>query len=123
MGIGAVVETILNDSLAKDQSALATRVTDALREVMDPHMGVSLLDMGMVTEVRVDETGRASIGLVFPCIGCPAFEVIQHDAKQAARRVPGITDAIIRLDWAATWSKTKMSEAARDRAKVHGYVI
>ncbi len=123
MGIGAVVETILIDSLGEDQSALATRVTDALREVMDPHMGVSLLDMGMVTEVRVDEAGQARIGLVFPCIGCPAFEVIQHDAKQAAMRVPGIRSAVIKLDWAAIWSKSNMSEAARDRAKAHGYVI
>ena len=90
---------------------------------MDPHMGVSLIDMGMVTEVRVDASGKASIGLVFPCVGCPAFEVIQHDAKQAALGVEGVKDARIKLDWSAAWSKSKMSDAARDRAKSHGYVI
>ena len=104
-------------------SALETRVTDALKHVMDPHMGVSLLDMGMVTQVQVDPFGNAKIGLVFPCIGCPAFEVIQHDAKQAALSVEGIRNAAIKLDWASTWSKSDMSEAARDRAKQHGYVI
>ena len=104
-------------------SDIEAAVTDALKDVMDPHMGVSLLDMGMVTKVRVDEAGHAQIGLVFPCIGCPAFEVIQHDAKQAALAVAGINDAHIKLDWAASWSKSNMSDAARERAKSHGYVI
>ena len=49
--------------------------------------------------------------------------MIQHDAKQAALSVEGIRDAAIKLDWASTWSKSDMSEAARDRAKQHGYVI
>ena len=123
MGIRPVVEASEQVIAREGRSALETRVTDALKQVMDPHMGVSLLDMGMVTRVQVDASGKAKIGLVFPCVGCPAFEVIQHDAKQAALSVQGIRDAAIKLDWAATWSKSDMSDAARDRAKQHGYVI
>ena len=63
------------------------------------------------------------LGLFSPASAGPAFEVIQHDAKQAALSVEGIRDAAIKLDWASTWSKSDMSEAARDRAKQHGYVI
>ena len=105
------------------QTLVEAEVTRALESVMDPHMGVSLIDMGMVTQVCVDASGKASIGLVFPCVGCPAFEVIVQDARRAALAVEGVDDADIKLDWAAAWSKTKMSHAARERAKSHGYVI
>lgn len=98
-------------------------VREALNHVMDPHMRTSLNDMGMVSSVVVDDKGKAIIGLVFPCVGCPAFDLIQHDAKQAAQAVPGVTSVEIKLDWAASWSKSKMSDSARILAKEHGYVI
>lgn len=90
---------------------------------MDPHMRASLNDMGMVSSVSLDTNGKAIISLVFPCVGCPAFDLIQHDAKQAVQSVPGITSVEIKLDWAADWSKSKMSDSARSLAKEHGYVI
>lgn len=102
---------------------LGAQVSRAMDEVMDPHMSVSLNEMGMVNRVDVDADGVATISLVFPCVGCPAFDVIQHDAKQAAERVPGIKRARIKLDWGASWDKSKMSDSAREHAKHHGYVI
>jgi metal-sulfur cluster biosynthetic enzyme len=91
--------------------------------VIDPHMRASLNAMGMISNVDVSREGKATIGMVFPCVGCPAFDVIQHDAKVAAKTVPGIEEAVIKLDWASTWSKAHMSDEARALAKEHGYVI
>ena len=106
-----------------DTVDLSTEIRRSMDTVMDPHMSVSLNDMGMVGNITVDKSGTATISLVFPCVGCPAFDVIQHDAKQAALRIPGVNLVKIKLDWAASWDKTKMSDAARERAKNHGYVI
>ena len=104
-------------------AALAQAVREAMGQVMDPHLGASLLDMGMVSGIGVDDAGHAELSLVFPCVGCPAMELIQQDAKAAAEAVPGVTEARVRLDWAATWSKASMSERAKRQAKAHGYVI
>lgn len=104
-------------------AVLERAVRDAMAQVMDPHLGASLLDMGMVSGVRVDPSRHALVSLVFPCVGCPAMELIQHDAKAAAEAVPGVAGATVKLDWAAAWSKASMSEAAKQRAKAHGYVI
>jgi len=101
----------------------AEAVREALNHVMDPHMRASLIDMGMVSAVIVDDQGKATINLVFPCVGCPAFELIQHDTKQAAQSVSGVNSVEIKLDWASNWSKAKMSDSARILAKEHGYVI
>ena len=105
------------------KAALAQAVREAMGRVMDPHLGASLLDMGMVSGVGVDDAGHAELSLVFPCVGCPAMELIQQDAKATAEAVPGISKATVKLDWAAAWSKADMSDAAKRRAKAHGYVI
>jgi metal-sulfur cluster biosynthetic enzyme len=116
MGGEIVVETIPIRDIERE-------VHQSMETVMDPHMSVSLIDMGMVSNVSVDADGHATIGLVFPCVGCPAFEVIQHDARVAAAKIPGISQVNIKLDWAANWSKSNMSDQAKEHAKAHGYVI
>ena len=118
MGHRAVVAAV-----AAEGADLEQAVRDAMGQVMDPHLGASLLDMGMVSGVGVDESGHAQVSLVFPCVGCPAMELIQQDAKAAAEAVPGVAGAIVKLDWAAAWSKASMSEGARQRAKAHGYIV
>ena len=47
-------------------------VAEVLNGVMDPHMNVSLPDMGMVRRITVSTEGDVDVGLVFPCVGCPA---------------------------------------------------
>ena len=54
-------------------------VAEVLNGVMDPHMNVSLPDMGMVRRITVSEDGDVDVGLVFPCVGCPAWDLIQND--------------------------------------------
>ncbi len=114
---------MVDDSQRVEVIDVTARLNRAMDDVMDPHMSVSLNEMGMVNRIDVDDEGTATIGLVFPCVGCPAFEVIQYDAKQAAERVPGVKRARIKLDWGASWDKSKMSDTAREHAKHHGYVI
>ena len=114
---------MVDDTQMVEVVDITAGISRAMDDGMDPHMSVSLNEMGMVNRVEVDDQGVATIGLVFPCVGCPAFEVIQHDAKQAAESVPGVQRVRIKLDWGASWDKSKMSESAREHAKRHGYVI
>ena len=48
-------------------------IAEVLQGVMDPHMNVSLPDMGMVRRISVSDMGDVDVGLVFPCVGCPAW--------------------------------------------------
>ena len=52
-----------------------TAVRAALDTVMDPHMNVSLPDMGMVRRVDVDENGLVDVGLVVPCVGLSRMHI------------------------------------------------
>jgi len=65
-------------------------VAEVLNGVMDPHMNVSLPDMGMVRRITVSEDGDVDVGLVFPCVGCPAWDLIQNDIKRSVGALAGV---------------------------------
>ena len=60
---------------------LKPQIERALIDVMDPHMGVNLHEMGMVRDIRIDADGDVEVSIVFPCVGCPAYELIRQDIR------------------------------------------
>jgi metal-sulfur cluster biosynthetic enzyme len=100
----------------KDQVRLA------LGEVMDPHMNVSLFDMGMIRRLDLSEDGSLVVGMVFPCIGCPAWDMIHHDIQEKASSVAGVRSVKVRIEWDELWNRSDMSDAAKERAATYGYV-
>ena len=99
------------------------KLDSALRDVMDPHFNVSLHDMGMIRGVDAKDDGSVEVKLVFPCIGCPAWTLIQNDIKSALLAVDGVDKVTVKVDWDQDWSREDMSSAAREHAGAHGYRI
>ena len=98
-------------------------VRAALNGVMDPHMNVSLPDMGMVRRVDIDAEGVVDVGLVFPCVGCPAWDLIQSELKQAVGRVDGVARVKVKVEWNHEWNRDHITPEARLIAREHGYCI
>jgi metal-sulfur cluster biosynthetic enzyme len=99
------------------------KISAALDEVMDPHMGVSLNEMGMINRIDIDEAGKADIGMVFPCIGCPAWTLIQDNIRSATAQIDGVSSVIVTVAWDKPWTREQMSDKAREHAQTHGYRI
>lgn len=89
---------------------------DALREVEDPEMGISLVDMGMIVSARRDErdSSRAVIELTYTAMGCPATEMIEGDVRGRLQRVPGIQAVAIEVVWEPVWTKARLTAEGRD---------
>ncbi len=98
-------------------------VEDAVGRVLDPHINVPLTEMGMLHEVRTDDCGNVEVSLVFPCLGCPAFTMLRENVRRQVRRVAGVDSVRVRVDWAARWDRSAMSERARRYAAKSGYRI
>lgn len=98
-------------------------VRSALDTVMDPHMNVSLPDMGMVRRVELKAEGVVEIGLVFPCVGCPAWDLIQAETKESVGLVDGVTRVKVKVEWGHDWNRDDITDDAKIIAKEHGYCI
>ena len=98
-------------------------VWEALNQVMDPHMNVSLPDMGMVRRIDIDADGLVDVGLVFPCVGCPAWDLIQAELKQEVGAVEGVSRVKVKIEWHHEWNRNDIAPDARIIAREHGYCI
>lgn len=92
-------------------SLTETRVWEALKEVNDPEMPISLVDMGMVYGVKVDDT-RVRIELGLTATACPAIEFIREDITNRLQQ-EGLPAVEIELVWDPPWTKDRISEEGR----------
>jgi metal-sulfur cluster biosynthetic enzyme len=87
-------------------------VREALREVIDPEIGVNIVDLGMVYEIDI-EGEKATITMTLTTPMCPLSEYIDAAVKEALEPVPAITDVEVNLVWKPPWTPAMMSEDAK----------
>jgi metal-sulfur cluster biosynthetic enzyme len=98
----------------RDADALAERVREALREVIDPEIGFNIVDIGLVYDIAVEAGGIAKVTMTTTTRGCPATNYLKDGAGAAARSVAGVECADVRLTYAPPWTPTLMSRVAND---------
>jgi metal-sulfur cluster biosynthetic enzyme len=90
----------------------STDVLDALRRVIDPEIGINVVDLGLVyaTEWR---DGHVRVTMTTTAPACPLGEMLSRDAAAAIRRdVPGVTSVSVNLVSQPPWQPSMMSDAA-----------
>lgn len=94
--------------LAPDQAVL-----DSLREVIDPEIGINIVDLGLVYFVdRSKDSVRAEITLTSRA--CPLGEHVVAEVRDALTRdFPGCSDVIVRLVWEPAWHPDLVTEQGR----------
>ena len=89
-------------------------VLELLHEVIDPELGVNIVDLGLVYGVRVaDRVVGVQMTLTTP--GCPLGAYIDDSIRDTLRGVPGIDGTDVAIVWDPPWSTEMMSEAAKEQ--------
>ena len=90
-------------------------VLEGLKPVMDPEMNLSIVELGLVRGVTVDDgSGQVGIDLTLTSPMCPLGPEIMAATKLAAERVDGVTGAEVSLVWSPMWDpRVDASEDAR----------
>lgn len=92
----------------------ADEVRAVLRGVIDPEVGMNIVDLGLVYGVEIS-ADRLHVDLTMTTPACPMGEMILDDAQQAlAALVPASVEIDLNLVWDPPWSPDKMSEHARE---------
>jgi metal-sulfur cluster biosynthetic enzyme len=107
-----------------DSGLVVRRIWQALREVEDPEMPVSLVDMGLIVAVDYEAAIRtARLKITYTAMGCPAMEMIQDDIRQRLLREAEIEIVDIDVVWDPVWSRKRLSEAARATMRELGIAV
>jgi metal-sulfur cluster biosynthetic enzyme len=95
-----------------DAEALRQRALAALADVVDPELGLGIVDLGLVRELRID--GDALTVVLTPTsAACPMTDLIADGAQAALDRARLEIPATLELRWEPPWSPAWMSERAR----------
>lgn len=90
------------------------KIRDKLSEVLDPELNISIVDLGLVYDVKLNKNDKVKIVMTLTTIGCPLFSMIEEEVKSKLKEV-GIKDNKIELEltFDPPWSMDKMSERAK----------
>ncbi|GKV57902.1 MIP18 family protein YitW [Sporosarcina sp. NCCP-2222] len=85
----------------------------ALENVIDPELGVDIVNLGLVYDVNLDEEGTAEITMTLTSMGCPLGPQIVSNIKQELAELPEVKDVNVNIVWNPPWSRDKMSRYAK----------
>jgi metal-sulfur cluster biosynthetic enzyme len=88
------------------------QVTEALRAVEDPELGMDIVDLGLLYDVEVDGP-KVKVIHSLTSMGCPAGPMIQEDIVNVASAVEGVEEVEIELTWEPPWTPDRMSDDAK----------
>ena len=83
-----------------------------LRGVIDPELGVNIVDLGLVYDLAVAE-GAVRIAMTLTTPGCPLGGYLEDEIRGCLGRLPQVRDVSVRLVWEPPWDPERMSDAAR----------
>jgi metal-sulfur cluster biosynthetic enzyme len=103
-------------------TGVEARVWDAIRQVEDPEMPVSIVDLGLVYGIEVED-GHATVRFTLTYTGCPARDYLLSDVERAARSVEGVDSAEVELVWSPPWTVEMVTDAGRKSLREFGVSV
>ncbi|KAB7704975.1 DUF59 domain-containing protein [Bacillus aerolatus] len=92
---------------------LKENILGALEQVIDPELGIDIVNLGLVYDVDMDEDGKAKVTMTLTSMGCPLAGVIVDQVKAALADIPEVKDVEVDIVWNPPWSRDKMSRYAK----------
>ncbi|MCU1480766.1 MAG: hypothetical protein JWQ19_1552 [Subtercola sp.] len=98
------------------------QVEEALKDVMDPELGVNIVDLGLIYDLGWDDENNALIiSMTLTSAGCPLTDVLE---EQTAEALDGVVEAFrINWVWMPPWGPDKITDDGRDMMRALGFSI
>ena len=97
------------------------RVIDAMKNIIDPEIGVNIVDLGLVYGLQESEDGALLINMTLTSAGCPLTDVIEEQTGDA---LDGVVEAFrINWVWMPPWGPERITEDGREMMRAIGFSI
>ena len=90
-------------------------VRSLLRTVMDPELGVNIVDLGLVYDIATDDAGRVAIKMTLTTPGCPLGGFLDDQIRGCLTALPQVREVRVELVWEPPWEPQAMSDAAKEQ--------
>ena len=102
-------------------SANIDDVTEAMKDVVDPELGINVVDLGLLYDVMVDESNTAILNMTLTSAACPLQDVIEDQTRTALSNLT--SDVKINWVWMPPWGPDKITDDGRDQLRALGFTV
>jgi metal-sulfur cluster biosynthetic enzyme len=109
-------------------STVATEddVTEAMRDVVDPELGINVVDLGLLYGVTLNDDGSTTLDMTLTSAAGPLTDVIEDQTRGALMGGPGgglVTDVTINWVWMPPWGPDKITDEGREQLRSLGFNV
>ncbi len=108
-----IIDTIERERKIMMDEAMKDSMLGALENVIDPELGIDIVNLGLVYDVELDEDQKANVTMTLTSMGCPMGPQIVGGVENALRELPEVKDVQVNIVWSPPWSKDMMSRYAK----------
>jgi metal-sulfur cluster biosynthetic enzyme len=117
-----ITETSAVPTLTDEQVKEKTEdILEALRDVVDPELGINVVDLGLIYGVLLDGPARATIDMTLTSAACPLTDVIEEQAAEALKDL--VDDFAINWVWMPPWGPESITDDGREQLRALGFNI
>lgn len=92
---------------------LKDSIMGALETVVDPELGVDIVNLGLVYDIEMDEEGKTTVTMTLTSMGCPLAGTIVEDIKNTLKDIPEVKETDVNITFNPPWSRDRMSRYAK----------
>jgi metal-sulfur cluster biosynthetic enzyme len=101
-------------------------VEEAMKDVVDPELGINVVDLGLVYGTHVDDENIVTLDMTLTSAACPLTDVIEDQTRQALTQGPGgglVKDFRINWVWLPPWGPDKITDEGREQLRTLGFNV
>ncbi|GAA3532695.1 metal-sulfur cluster assembly factor [Amycolatopsis ultiminotia] len=98
-------------------------VEEAMRDVVDPELGINVVDLGLVYDIRVEADNSATLDMTLTSAACPLTDVIEDQTAAALTSGGLVGDFRINWVWMPPWGPEKITEEGREQLRALGFTV
>jgi metal-sulfur cluster biosynthetic enzyme len=114
------------DTATTTVKAALDDVEEALKDVVDPELGINVVDLGLIYGIHVDDDNVATIDMTLTSAACPLTDVIEEQARAALLTGPGgglCKDIRLNWVWLPPWGPDKITDEGREQLRSLGFNV
>ncbi|TGA97107.1 metal-sulfur cluster assembly factor [Sporolactobacillus shoreae] len=97
----------------QESEELKDRVLEALEDVLDPELGIDIVNLGLVYGVDIDDDNNVVVTMTLTFMGCPLSASLSYEVKRVLSEIEEIKEVEVNFVWDPPWTKDRMSRYAR----------
>ena len=100
-------------------SVTVADVEEAMKDVVDPELGINVVDLGLLYGVDIDEASNVTLDMTLTSAACPLTDVIMDQTEQALEGM--VNDVAINWVWMPPWGPDKITDDGREMLRALGF--